>query len=176
MFSGRFGAKLGEDGAYFIDRDGTHFRHILNYLRTGKLVLPEDMVVRRELLTEAEYYQIEGIINELKATPFKDSAILSSEQRQILIEMLKDTLESASDDYALLYRASRDGRAAANFHSYCDSKGPTVTVVKSGNYVFGGYTEEQWQSGKGPFVYYVPWGRWFFHHCPLRNFQKRGRN
>ena len=171
MFSGRFDTKLGEDGAYFIDRDGTHFRHILNYLRTGKLVLPEDMVVRRELLTEAKYYQIEGIIKELKATPFKDSAILSSEQRQTLIDWLKDTLQSASDDYALLYRASRDGWAAADFHSYCDSKGPTVTVIKNtGNYVFGGYTEEQWQSGKGPFVYYVPWWRWFFHNYPLGNF------
>ena len=148
MFSGRFDSKPGEDGSYFIDRDGTHFRYILNYLRTGKLVLPEDMVVRRELLSEAEFYQIEGIINELKATPFKDSAILSSEQRQTLIDWLKDTLESASDGYALLYRASRNGWTAANFHSCCDSKGPTVTVVKSGNYIFGGYTKEHWQSGK----------------------------
>ena len=149
MFSGRFDTKPGEDGSYFIDRDGTHFRYILNYLRTGKLVLPEDMVVRKELLTEAEFYQIEGIRNELKARPFKDSAILSSEQRQILVDWLKDTLESASDDYALLYRASRNGWNASNFHSCCDSKGPTVTVIKSGDRIFGGYTEEQWdQPGK----------------------------
>ncbi|PFX18190.1 BTB/POZ domain-containing protein KCTD6 [Stylophora pistillata] len=72
MFSGRFDTKPGEDGTYFIDRDGTHFRCILNYLRTGKLVLPEDTVVRRELLSEAEFYQIEGILSELKAQPFQD--------------------------------------------------------------------------------------------------------
>ena len=75
MFSGRFDTKLGEDGSYFIDRDGTHFRHILNYLRTGKLVLPDDKVVRKELLSEAEFYRIDGILNELKAKPFKCSFV-----------------------------------------------------------------------------------------------------
>ena len=94
MFSGRFDTKPGEDGSYFIDRDGTHFRHILNYLRTGKLVLPDDKVVRMKLLNEAEFYQIDGILDELKANPFKDSAILSSEQRKTLIDWLKDTCES----------------------------------------------------------------------------------
>ena len=149
MFSGRFDTKPGEDGTYFIDRDGTHFRYILNYLRTGKLVLPDDAVVRKELLSEAEFYQIEGILSELKAQPFQDSVILSLEQRQILIDWLRDTLESASDDYVLLYRATRNGWNASNFHYCCDRKGPTVTVIKSGNYIFGGYTEEQWyQPGK----------------------------
>ena len=85
MFSGRFDTKPGEDGSYFIDRDGTHFRHILNYLRTGKLVLPDDKVVRKELLNEAEFYRIDGILDELKANPFKDSTILSSEQRETLV-------------------------------------------------------------------------------------------
>jgi len=114
-----------EDGSYFIDRDGTRFRYILNYLRTGQLVVPEDKVVQRELLTEAEFYQIEGIINELKARPFKDSVILTSDQQQTLIKWLKETLTSASFDYALIYRASRNGWAAANFHSCCDNKGRT---------------------------------------------------
>ena len=40
MFSGKFELKPCEDGAFFIDRDGTHFRFILNYLRNGKLTLP----------------------------------------------------------------------------------------------------------------------------------------
>ena len=155
MFSGRFDTKPGEDGSYFIDRDGTHFRHILNYLRTGKLVLPDDKVVRKELLSEAEFYRIDGILDELKANPFKDSAILSSEQRETLVDWLKHTRESLSDDYVLLYRASRDGWTASNFHSRCDNKGPTVTVIKSGNYIFGGYTEQAWQSSsKRPFFLY----------------------
>ncbi|PFX18192.1 BTB/POZ domain-containing protein KCTD6, partial [Stylophora pistillata] len=131
MFSGRFGTKPGEDGTYFIDRDGTNFRYILNYLRTGKLLLPEDTVVRKELLSEAEFYQIEGILSELKAQPFQDSVILSSEQRHILIDWLRDRLESASEDYVLLYHATRNGWNASNFHSICHREGPTLTVMKS---------------------------------------------
>ena len=35
MFSGRFDLQADDKGYYFIDRDGTHFRYILNYLRDG---------------------------------------------------------------------------------------------------------------------------------------------
>ena len=146
MFSGRFDTKPAEDGCYFIDRDGTHFRYILNYLRTGQLVVPEDKVVRQELLTEAEFYRVEEILVEL-SPPFKDSTLLSKEQRQILIRWLRGTLSlSTILNCTLLYRGSRNGWAASNFHSCCDNKGPTVTVVRSSNgYVFGGYTEQPWQ-------------------------------
>ncbi|KAL9951570.1 hypothetical protein ACROYT_G044254 [Oculina patagonica] len=150
MFSGRFETKPSEDGSYFIDRDGTHFRYILNYLRTGQLIVPKDEIVREELLAEAEFYQVEGIIKAL--TPkqprlFEDSVILSSDQRQILINWLKETRDLTNASDKLLYRASRNGWAATNFHSCCDNKGPTVTVVKStGNYIFGGYTDQHWDS------------------------------
>ena len=48
MFSGKFEMKPCEDGAFFIDRDGTHFRFILNYLRNGKLTLPEGATFLKE--------------------------------------------------------------------------------------------------------------------------------
>ena len=65
MFSGRHYVKKEEDGSYFIDRDGTHFRHILNYLRDGfcdEETLPTDRGIQTELLTEAEYYQLSGLV------------------------------------------------------------------------------------------------------------------
>jgi len=155
MFSGRFDTKPSEDGSYFIDRDGTHFRYILNYLRNGQLIVPkEEMVrIREELLAEAEFYQVEGIIEQLKVKAiamFKDSVILSSDQREPLVNWLKEG-QAITNDSAdkLIYRASRNGWAASNFHSCCDNKGPTVTVVKSGNYIFGGYTDQSWNSGPG---------------------------
>ena len=49
MFSGKFEKKPCEDGAFFIDRDGTHFRFILNYLRNGKSTLPEGATFLKEL-------------------------------------------------------------------------------------------------------------------------------
>lgn len=65
MFSGRHALKQEEDGGYFLDRDGTHFRYVLNYLRDGSFrsgTLPSDRNFLSELLTEAEYFQISGLI------------------------------------------------------------------------------------------------------------------
>jgi hypothetical protein len=45
----------------------------------------------------------------------------------------------------LIYRASKDGFEATNFHSKCDNKPNTLTIIKSTNdNVFGGYTEQKW--------------------------------
>ena len=162
MFSGRFDTKPAEDGSYFIDRDGTHFRYILNYLRTGRLLLPDDELVREELLEEAEFYQIRGIVDVICPPSFVDSKILSSKQKQMFVNTwLKEKLKQPRSSFVLLYRASRDGWAASKFHSICDNKGPTVTVVKSGNNIFGGYTEQSWDGKflKAPFTRIEKMGR-----------------
>ena len=152
MFSGKFDTKPSEDGSFFIDRDGTHFRFILNYLRTGKLTLPEGATFLKELEEEAEFYQIQGIIDALKPAtkackitkPFEESEILTSEEHQ---QSLKGWLPTGLEgEWRLLVRASRNGFASQTFHSKCDNKGPTVTVVKSGANIFGGFTENSWTS------------------------------
>ncbi|KAL6078778.1 BTB (POZ) domain-containing protein [Balamuthia mandrillaris] len=65
MFSGRYNIEKDEKGYFFIDRDGTHFRHILNFLRTGSLVLPDDPSIVDELRIEAEFYQIKPLLEAL---------------------------------------------------------------------------------------------------------------
>ena len=43
--------------------------------------------------------------------------------------------------FKLLYRASRDGFAASNFHAKCDNQPGTLTIIKTTKgYIFGGYT------------------------------------
>ena len=44
----------------------------------------------------------------------------------------------------LCWRATRDGWAVSTFHSNCDDKAPTVTIVKVGDYIFGGYATATW--------------------------------
>lgn len=74
-----------------------------------------------------------------------------ADHRETLMNWLKKTQGLALNNtrgnlfFGLIYRASRDGWAAADFHSRCDYKGPTVTVIMSGKSIFGGYTEQQWK-------------------------------
>ena len=70
MFSGRHDLETMQcqDESFFIDRDGTHFRHILNYLRDGEEVIesfPKSPDVISELLREAKFYQLDGLVSML---------------------------------------------------------------------------------------------------------------
>ena len=67
MFSENFDLVKGDDGAYFIDRDGTHFRHILNFLRSGDGP-PENVLVtaKEELIREAEFYGLGCLVAIIK--------------------------------------------------------------------------------------------------------------
>ncbi|XP_046852220.1 uncharacterized protein LOC124445538 [Xenia sp. Carnegie-2017] len=42
------------------------------------------------------------------------------------------------------YKASVNGWTGSTFHSRCDSKGPTLVIIKSGSYVFGGFASQSW--------------------------------
>ncbi|KAI8061755.1 hypothetical protein BC940DRAFT_322451 [Gongronella butleri] len=70
MFSGRHVLDPDQDGAYFIDRDPTHFRLVLNYLRDLRLAPSaiESPTVCQELLQEAQYYRIHGLVKLLEQT------------------------------------------------------------------------------------------------------------
>lgn len=64
MFSGRHLLTQNRDGSYFIDRDGSHFHHILNYLRgsvSSPADLPENQLVLNALRREADYFQLRGL-------------------------------------------------------------------------------------------------------------------
>ena len=141
MFSGKFDVKRSTNGTCVIDRDGTHFRYILNYLRDAEMIWPdhEEEAFLKELEAEAKYYQIQGILDELRL----NSEILTNEEHR---SQLLAWLPPRKGEYRLrlLFRASRDGFAAATFHSRCDNKGPTVTIVKSGNNIFGGFADVSW--------------------------------
>ena len=51
--------------------------------------------------------------------------------------------------WQLCYRASDDGWRGLDFHKKCDDVGPTVTLVKCGDNIFGGYTDQIWKNTTG---------------------------
>ncbi|XP_038642925.1 BTB/POZ domain-containing protein KCTD11-like [Scyliorhinus canicula] len=65
MFRGQFASSRDQMGNVFIDRDGKPFRHIINYLRSCHLDLPEGYKEMRLLKREADFYQIKPLLEEL---------------------------------------------------------------------------------------------------------------
>ena len=64
-----------------------------------------------------------------------------------LISFLDPVLPTASrTDFVRCWHAKTDGWAASTFHSNCDGRGPTVTIIKVNDSIFGGYTDVSWSS------------------------------
>ncbi|XP_022154530.1 FH protein interacting protein FIP2 isoform X2 [Momordica charantia] len=85
MFSGRHTlCQDPEEGSVFVDRDGKHFRHILNWLRDGIVPTLSDSEIA-ELLREAEYYQLLGLIDGINdvISKKKEDEELESELKRV---------------------------------------------------------------------------------------------
>ena len=58
------------------------------------------------------------------------------------------TVVMAGKTWKLCFRASENNFLSESFHAHCDDQGPTVTLVRVGEYVFGGYTDRAWNSSE----------------------------
>ena len=63
------------------------------------------------------------------------------------------SLNKSMKNMELLYRASRDGDSSKSFHSHCDGKSNTLTIIKTSvGKRFGGFTVKEWSSEQN----YIP--------------------
>ena len=78
------------------------------------------------------------------------SNILGSVDSKYLVKLLSylhPVLQSSScSRFVKCWHAKTDGWEASTFHSNRDGKGPTVTIIQVGSYIFGGYTDVSWSS------------------------------
>ena len=76
MFNGRIPSTRDKDGCYFIDADGEMFAYILNFLRRNQLCVPEDFQEFDRLLLEAEFFQIEALVENIREMKRKRDTVL----------------------------------------------------------------------------------------------------
>ena len=108
-FSGRHTNETDDEGYHFIDRDGTHFRHILNFLRDQKnftLELPTEQM--KELINEADYY---GITARMAASCPAVAKIVLKKQR--LMKQLGWLAEIPEKGSFFSYRTPESHRAGS---------------------------------------------------------------
>jgi hypothetical protein len=69
------------------------------------------------------------------------------------IELIKKWIDEkniTSIHFKLLYRGTQHGKEGKDFHSRCDNKGSTITIIKTNkSRVFGGFTTLDWDSTTG---------------------------
>ena len=83
-----------------------------------------------------------------------ETVILKNEEK--LLEHLLGFLNNRKSPLKLCYRASLHGWSSQDFHKLCDDKAGTVVLIKVGNWIFGGYTDQTWQGKNFYFTNFIP--------------------
>ncbi|KAK6486554.1 BTB/POZ domain-containing protein KCTD14-like [Huso huso] len=89
MFSGQSSLKTDAEGWYFIDRDGTHFKHILEFLRSQRI--PSDS--GQEVYKEALFYNIEPLVKQLEDSPERFGEIVGRQQFLARVPNYRENIE-----------------------------------------------------------------------------------
>jgi hypothetical protein len=76
----------------------------------------------------------------LGAAGFKGSDVIEPK----LVKTVFKFFDKKKLKTTLLYSGKKDGYNAGAFHGKCDGRGATLTVIRAGAYVFGGYNADSW--------------------------------
>ena len=150
LFSGRWDKKLSRDshGRIFLDVDSTCFQAIVDYL-SEMMISSEDSPPSPPSVDDEHEHILQHQLELFGLEPTvesPDSNIINNNGHwKILHDRLKE--DGSDGDFSLLYRGSRDVLSASEFHSNCDNKGCTLTIIETtAGKVFGGYSNTPWSS------------------------------
>jgi hypothetical protein len=95
-------------------------------------------------------------LSQIIDLPFKSTSICQRYFKAVTFEsvIVKDCPpilnEFEGKTWKLLYRGSRDGFKASNFHEKCDNQSNTLTLIETTkDFIFGGFTPIAWSSSGG---------------------------
>ena len=153
LFSGRWDDKLARDsqGRIFLDVNPTCFRAIIDYLNEMMISSEDSPPSPPSVDDEHKHilqYQLE-LFGLVPTVELPDSNIINNNGHwKILHDWLKE--DGSDGEFSLLYRGTRDGLSGSAFHSNCDNKGCTLTIIETTDgKVFGGYSNTPWSSSGG---------------------------
>ncbi|CAM9832392.1 unnamed protein product [Choristocarpus tenellus] len=159
IFGGRWDARLrrDSDNSIFLDVSPSTFKGVVRLLEGERAYSwntdKEDRSKRSDGVFEHLVHSL-GLEKILLASvvDFIGGSSVLGKQRECdgsIRSWLREHLPSSTTGrLKLLYRASRDGFNACSFHERCDDVECTVVLVRCGEGVVGGYTDQSW-SGKG---------------------------
>ena len=111
-----------------------------------KKIVGEQVIDFRPSTSGSNTQQLESICGTLSVAI--DSQIVNSDKMK---SDLVNLCNLRGKQFKLLYRASRDGFAAASFHAKCDNQPNTLTVIRTTRgYIFGAFAAVAWDRTSGP--------------------------
>ena len=147
-----------------LKKENENLKKELNYYKNfmeNKMKELETLIKKesKDLKSNIEFYngeyktsdEIVKIKEKIKKFPETINTYIMKYNELNLIETgVKNNLNKKVKKYTLLFRASRDGFGASNFHSKCDGKSNTVTLVETlTGRRFGGFTDVAWDQSSG---------------------------
>jgi len=118
--------------------------HLLSMMKADQKKIRELTKEKNELilLRQEDQKKISQLENEPKSVVGRSRFF-----EEYILFYLGQWLGGINKIGSLLYKASRDGFGAIDFHKLCDSKGATLTLIESTEgCIFGGYSEVEWKS------------------------------
>ena len=150
LFSGRWDKNLSRDGhgRICLDVNPTCFRAIVDYLNE-MIISSEDSPPSPPSVDDEHEHILQHQLELFGLVPtvsLPDSNIINNNGHwEILHDWLKE--DGSDGEFSLLYRGTRDGLSGPAFHSKCNDKGCTLTIIETTDRkVIGGYSNAPWSS------------------------------
>ena len=112
------------------------------YLEHSFFKLLSTNVISQDLFLTLPKYLVRSdliAVSWIASTIIGNNIVYQNHTYQLLVPAVGD-----DPNWLLCHRASTHGWDVSIFHSSCDGKNHTVTIIKVGVYVFGGYTDISW--------------------------------
>ena len=104
---------------------------------------------QQRLLTNDIHFTRFGLTVKEPREWSKSRIIQGDHEAQKKLTVYLDPVQDGKKTWELCFRASEHQYSAYAFHAYCDHRGPTVTLVRVGKDVFGGYADKSWEGDDG---------------------------